>query len=136
MLEYHALSQLDMFRTVLGALGVPLPAEAKPHGVDYSPLLRGKNAAIPDALFGQYDLHNNGLAYLRMVRTRRYKYVKHFHARMMDELYDLEKDPGERRNLLRGRGRSRLDPNIISDLQERLAKWQVAINDPLLKDAY
>ncbi len=130
------VSNLDMFRTVLGALGIALPVDTQPRGVDFSPLLRGESIPERTALFGQYDLHNNGLAYLRMVRTGRYKYVKHFHARMMDEVYDLEKDPGEQTNLLRRRGKHRLPPEVYADLQRRLKKWQAAINDPLLQDAY
>ncbi len=130
------VSNLDMFRTVLGALGIPLPADIQPRGIDFSPLLRGESIPERTALFGQYDLHNNGLAYLRMVRTRRYKYVKHFHARMMDEVYDLEKDPGEQTNLLRRRGKHRLPPEVFADLERRLKQWQAAIKDPLLQDAY
>jgi len=66
----------------------------------------------------QYDLHNSGLAYMRMIRSNKYKYVRHFKANFMDELYDLEADPGEKRNLIRRRGSSQWAP-VVKRLGER-----------------
>ena len=132
----HPVSHLDMFRTVLGMTGVPVPAHANPRGMDLSPLLRGEMLPRREALFGQYDMHNNGLAYLRMVRTDRYKYIKHFHAHMMDELYDLRNDPDEGRNLIRGRSKQQEHQATISKLGRMLVEWMKSIDDPLLKDAY
>jgi len=48
---------------------------------------------------------------------------------MMDELYDLENDPGETRNLYR-------NPEfrqVREKLQGRLTQWQNAIQDPVFK---
>lgn len=86
----------------------------------------------------QYDLHNTDLAYLRMVRTRRWKYVRHFHANFMDELYDLEKDPGETRNLMTRKGprRGTISPEEFARLNEMLDSWIKSIEDPLLDDQY
>lgn len=128
----HPVSNLDIFRTVLGMLEVPLPEESGAGGIDFSPLLRGQRLPPRTAIFGQYDLHNNGLAYLRMIRGERWKYVRHWHANGMDELYDLVKDPGERRNLAR-RGDQRAR---IEDLNRRLVAWMQSIEDPLLRDRY
>ena len=93
----------------LGALDIPQPEKQVLHGIDYSPLLFGKPVKNREEIFGQYDLHNNGLAYLRMIRTAQFKYVKHYRAKYMDELYDLKSDPDETKNLLKRRS---------------LAKWQ------------
>jgi uncharacterized sulfatase len=130
------ISQLDMFRSVLGMLDVPMPANAKPRGIDFSPLLRGESVPKHEAFFGQYDLHNNGLAYLRMVRTERYKYVKHFHEQMMDELYDIQQDPDEHKNLIRGRAQQQEYEAVISELDAKLLDWMKSVNDPLLRDDY
>lgn len=130
----HPVSNLDMYRTVLGAVGIPISEDSKARGIDFSPLLRGETLPQREALFGQYDLHNNGLAYLRMVRTDRYKYVRHFHAYMQDEVYDLVEDPGETRNLA-GR-RPRIDKDVLAELQAKLHAWMVSIDDPLLRDPY
>ena len=37
------VTNVDTFATILGDAGVPLPADAKQHGVDFSPLLCAAN---------------------------------------------------------------------------------------------
>jgi arylsulfatase A-like enzyme len=129
------VSNVDIFRTVLGALNVPVPAGANAHGIDYSPLLRGQTIAPRNVIYGQYDLHNGALAYMRMIRTDRYKLVRFFHANNMDELYDLQADPDELQNLARGPRTAQFEP-VQKQLSDDLAKWMASINDPLLTDPY
>lgn len=130
------LSNVDFFRTFLGALGVPVPVGAKAHGMDFSPVLRGALMKIEaPVVYGQYDLHNSALAYMRMIRTDRYKLVRFFHANNMDELYDLQADPGENKNLLRG-GMTAETRAVEKDLRSRLDAWMKSIDDPLLRDPY
>lgn len=124
------VSQVDFYRTVLGALGVPVPLGAKARGTDFSPLLRGEAQPEREAIFGQYDLHNHGLAYMRMVRTQEFKLVRHFRAHFMDEMYDLTADPAERHNLLHRKGDP---PEEIEELRARLDDWMTAIDDPMLE---
>lgn len=123
------VSNVDTFATVLGILGVRPPARWQHEGQDVSPLLRGKTYKPGPALFGQYDLHNEGLAFLRMVRTDEWKLVRHFHSQLLDELYDLKADPGETRNLYREPAQAR----IRSNLERQLYRWQRQIRDPLLR---
>lgn len=128
------LTTLDMFRTMLGAADVDMPENVVVHGEDCSAVFKGESGPKRDEVFGMYDLHNGGLAYLRMIRTGRYKYIRHFRAKMMDELYDLEADPEEAQNLAR-----RANPNarkVLTDLETRLTAWQKSIDDPVLRDAY
>ncbi|QDT45376.1 Arylsulfatase [Gimesia alba] len=129
------VSNVDMFKFVLGALDVPVPENLTLHGIDYSPLLFGKPVKNRTALFGQYDLHNNGLAYLRMIRTPQFKFVKHYRAKRMDELYDLEADPGETKNLIRRRTNAKWQKTADS-LEQQLIDWQKSIKDPILEPAY
>ena len=129
------VSNLDLFRTLLGALGVPVPPDARARGADYSPLLRGQPIGRREVVFGQYDLHNGGLAYMRMIRTERYKLVRFFHANNLDELYDLERDPDEMTNLARGPRAAESEP-LQQPLRAELLKWMASIDDPLLKDTY
>ncbi|MGI8783769.1 MAG: sulfatase family protein [Acidobacteriota bacterium] len=127
----EVVSNIDTFASVLGMLGVPAPAGLLQRGADFSPLLRGQKVAWRQALFGQYDLHNSGLAYMRMVRTSEWKLVRHHFANLMDELYNLENDPGETRNLYNS-----AEARAIRDqLQLRLTEWQRSIDDPILKDS-
>jgi choline-sulfatase len=127
-----AVANIDMYRTVLGALRLPLPDGVTVHGIDYSPALRGDKSAPRDVLFGQYDLHNGGLAYMRMIRSDRYKYVRHFKANQMDELYDLRDDPDETKNLANA---PKLEP-VRNELSAKLRAWMDSIDDPLLKSTY
>jgi uncharacterized sulfatase len=125
------VSNLDTFASVLGMLGVPMPKDLKLQGADFSPLLRGQKVPWRSTLFGQYDLHNGGLAYMRMVRTPRWKLVRHLRANGLDELYDLEADAGEMRNLFQA-AKAR---KVRHELCERLVEWMKSIGDPLLADA-
>jgi len=125
-------TNLDLFRTMASVANLTVPEEAHIRGEDCSAVFRGEPGPARDTVFGMYDLHNGGLAYLRMIRTERYKYVRHFRARMMDELYDLRADPEETRNLLNRQGQTRVQE--LPSLKSQLHDWQLSIGDPLLKD--
>jgi uncharacterized sulfatase len=122
------VSNIDFFASILGMTGVAVPADSKQHGVDFSPLLRGQSIPPRDALFGQYDLHNGGFASMRMIRTSRYKLVRHQLTNGLNELYDLQRDPGETKNLYN----SPEAKSARDDLQKQLTAWQQSINDPTL----
>jgi uncharacterized sulfatase len=125
------VSNIDTFASVLGMLQIPIPAGVKQEGLDFTPLLRGQKVVWRDAIFGQYDLHNSGLAYMRMIRTNEWKLVRHHHVNYLDELYHLADDPGETRNLYRdAKHRQARDR-----LQDRLTVWQKGIDDSLVRDA-
>lgn len=125
----EVVSNLDTFATVIGMLGLPVPAEVKQEGADFSPFLRGqKVAGWRDTLYGQYDLHNGGLAFMRMIRTSDWKLVRHHLANQLDELYDLRADPGETQNLYA----NPTQRDVRERLQQRLTTWQQSIGDPLL----
>ncbi|HEY2931440.1 MAG TPA: sulfatase-like hydrolase/transferase [Acidobacteriota bacterium] len=121
---------LDTFASVLGMLGIPLPNGTRQHGLDFSTILRSPVVAHwRDTLFGQYDLHNDGLAFMRMIRTSQWKLVRHHFANSLDELYNLEADPGETKNLYRDENYQK----VRDSLQTRLSDWQKSIHDPLLQ---
>jgi uncharacterized sulfatase len=124
------VSNIDTFPSVLGMLKVPPPEKYKQDGKDFSPLLRGEKVAWRDAVFGQYDLHNAGLAYMRSIHTPRWNLVRHHYASGLDELYDLENDPDELVNLYNNPKNAK----TRDDLQRQLLEWQRSIDDPLLRD--
>ena len=133
------VSMIDTFASVLGMLGVGLPRGTKQDGMDYSRLLKGETSGWRDAMLGQYDLHNDGaLAFMRMIRTPQWKLVRHHFANFA-ELYDLENDPGETRNLYYGLMSGYLDPaheKVRDELELRLTEWQRSIDDPILRAAF
>jgi choline-sulfatase len=125
------VSNLDILPTVLTMCGVPAPASAKIRGKDFSGFMNGSTPTKwSDDLFGAYDLHNGGLAYMRMVRTPEWKLVKHLRANGMDELYDLKNDPGEIRNLYNV-AKSKAPK---AQLETKLRQWMASMDDPLLAE--
>ena len=122
---HQVVSNVDTFASVLGMLGVSMPKGYKQEGLDFSPLLRGENVPWRKELFAQYNLHNNGLAFMRMIRTDEWKLVRHYVASGMSELYDLKNDPDETRNLYNAPPRRA----IRDELQKRLTAWERSIND-------
>jgi len=126
----HHVSNVDTFASVLGMLNVAPPSDYKQHGRDFSPLLRGETISDwPDEVFAQYDLHNSGLAFMRMIRTDEWKLVRHHMSKGANELYNLKNDPGETRN----RYHDKKVADTRDALQARLTKWQESIDDPVLK---
>jgi uncharacterized sulfatase len=124
------VSNIDTLPTILGMLGIPMPAGIRQNGLDFSPLLRGEGADSRDAIYGQYDLHNGGPAYMRMIRTDNWKLVRYYRSNMQDELFDLRADPEELKNLTN-------DPEtaaVRAELTKRLETWMREIDDPLFRD--
>ncbi len=91
---------IDIAPTLLQAAGAPVPASVQ--GASLLPILRGESPPWRQAMLYEYFWE---AAYPQTptvfgVRTERYKYM-HYHGVFdLDELYDLEKDPGEMRNLI------------------------------------
>ena len=123
------VSNVDIFPTVLKLLGIPAPSRVQQEGRDFSPLLRGEKIPWREEIFGQYDVHNSGLAFMRMIRTDRWKLVRYHMSNYLDRLYDLKHDPGEMRNLYRDPGHQ----EVRQDLTGRLQSWQRSIDDPVLR---
>jgi Arylsulfatase A and related enzymes len=103
-----------------------LPSQLHFEGQSLLPLLRGEKVAWRDAAFLLYDMHHGAVAHMRMVRTKRWKLVLHFEKGGQHELYDLQNDPEEERNLYG-------DPSVKSvqdELTEMLREWQKKVGDP------
>ena len=48
------VSNVDLFPSILGMLGIPMPTGLLQDGMDFSPILQGHKVAWRDAVFGQY----------------------------------------------------------------------------------
>jgi uncharacterized sulfatase len=130
MVVEDVVSNVDTFASVLGMLGLAMPDGLNQNGANFSPALRGRAMPRRDALYGQYDLHNGGLAYMRMIRTDHWKLIRFYRSNDQDELYDLRTDPGELTNRYK-------DPAVAGEreaLQARLTDWMRSLDDPLLSD--
>ena len=111
-------------------LKVDSPGGYKQEGKDFSPLLRGETTAWRDAVFAQYDPHVGLKGNMRSIRTERWHLVRQYLKNgQPDELFDLQNDPEELRNLYD-------DPaqrELRDQLQTRLTAWMVSVDDPILR---
>ncbi len=113
-------SLLDIVPTFLGLAGAS-PEWARFDGHDLGPVLRAEERSVRDAVLFTYDDHQAGTALqeaagqpnrIRCVRDARWKYAVYLdparRAAPEYEMYDLDSDPDETRNLLdKSTGRAR-----------------------------
>ena len=114
----------DVYPTLLSLAGVPLPDPSVLHGVDLSRDLQGGPATV----CGSVGRPPNQI---HSARTLRWAYTLHPRG-AYEELYDLQADPGERRNLAGGAapgGASAAPGAVIEDLRARLGAWLSARGD-------
>ena len=116
------VSQTDVYPTILDLAGADFDTE-QIHGRSLTPLLEGRNGDWRDMVVTEFNGVDNAMATMRTLRWDHYKYG--FNAANMDELYDLNEDPHETRNLIR-------DPayrEVAYEAQERLRDWIQSTGD-------
>ena len=148
------LSGVDLLPTLLEAAGATPPEDVA--GRSFWGLLRGAGGGGRERIFAEKTWHD---AYdpMRAVRTARWKYIRNFapgpelvlpadiaaapsasapevraalgRPRAAEELYDLEADPCERRNL----AGAAASAEIQRDLAAALEAWMRETDDPLLR---
>lgn len=108
---------MDLFPTLCEHLGLPLPPSVQ--GSSYAGLLDGRASAHREALFYAYT---DGQ---KAVRNRRYKLVDYSVAgqRRRTQLFDLQEDPDETRDLAENAGHAA----ILAQMREELKRWPVAV---------
>ncbi|MCD6506801.1 sulfatase-like hydrolase/transferase [Candidatus Poribacteria bacterium] len=124
------VSSIDFFPTFLDVLkeaGCEVPEGIKLEGMSMLPLLGGEHVRWRNEICMLYDMHHGAEAHMRMIRTDRWKLVLHYEEGGENELYDLESDPGEERNLY---GKESV-AKIQKELAERLAGWRHEVDDPI-----
>ncbi len=108
------VSNYDFMPTVLNYLDLSekLPAYPASPGRDYTALLKGQASENwDDTVFYEYES-------LRCIRTRSWKYIERYESGY-DELYNLETDPDEVKNLID----DPLAANKRAELQDRLDRF-------------
>lgn len=104
----QVVANIDVAPTLLAAAGLASPKSME--GRSMLPLLRGEPTDWRKALLYEYYWERNfpHTPTVHALREDRYKYI-HFHGLWdLDELYDLQTDPGESRNLLAAPGHEEL----------------------------
>lgn len=146
------VSVIDIFPTICELLEIEKPAWLD--GTSVMPLIREEKQEIRDEVFSQVNYH---CAYepTRAVRTKRYKYIRHFDDRQTpvfsncddgpskqylldhewkdiqvheEELYDLIFDPNERDNLVS----NPLKKETLNKMRTRLDQIMKNTGDPLI----
>lgn len=121
----HPVSALDLFPTSMAAVGIASSPGQPLDGVDLLPHLTGARSYPPhDTLYWRVT---GGQGYA--VRHGRYKLVKR-DATGATELFDLDSDPNERRDLAPQR------PDVVAELQRLYARWDSQLIPPRWKDAH
>jgi len=117
-------NEIDIAQTIREAAGTD--PQKTFVGQDLVALSRDQEPEPRQDIFAQYFGTESGLFTSRMVRDSRYKYV--YNPSDIDELYDLESDPGEITNRID-------DAELAAELarlRQRLINWMDQTGDKLL----
>jgi arylsulfatase A-like enzyme len=105
---------IDIFPTILDLCGVNPPENVKIDGISLYPLLTGETDTLPErTIFIDADREAvpQMYPYCSVVRDEKYTLVSGC------ELYDLENDPGQIRNI------AAEHPEIVDDMREKYEAW-------------
>ena len=124
------MTNLHWSPTLLKMASVTEPRDLVIHGRSIVPLLQGKKVAWDDDLFAEYSMHHGARTQMRAYRTPQWKLMVDLINPGLEELYHLQGDPAETRNLIASD-----DPEIRlvrERLRIRLHETMRRLNDPAL----
>jgi N-acetylglucosamine-6-sulfatase len=107
---------LDIAPTILDIADTRSPVPV--HGKSLLPVLENKDEFLRDAFLTEYFLEKitPQHASWQAVRTKKWKYIHFFKLDGMDELYDLENDPYEMKNLVS----SLAHQNVLEEMKRKM----------------
>ncbi len=83
----------DLFPTLCELTGTPTPGTVE--GLSLAPVIRGQKAKVRESMFSAYR------TFQRAVKDERYKLIRYYvNGKKTTQLFDLKRDPMERRNLV------------------------------------
>ena len=83
------------------------------------------------AMAGEYSMHHGATTHMRMWRTPKWKLIRDFRDGGRDELYNLQNDPGERKNLIHDQ--SQEVRRVVEELHAKIVARMRQIRDPALE---
>jgi arylsulfatase A-like enzyme len=128
------VSSVDLAPTVLELAGLPIDSTIQ--GLSMVPLLTGGTAPERSLLI-ESDAYENPFPHLvdmdyRAIRTARYKYIHWIKHPAEAELYDLQTDPLERRNLVDDPGLRAVRDSLRAELG-RLVAEAIGLGAPIYR---
>jgi arylsulfatase A-like enzyme len=118
------VSLVDIAPTIADLCGTRMPSRVD--GISLVPLLRGDRPDDwRDDIYAEFHGYESALCSIRMVRTTKWKYV--YNPCSIDELYDLESDPGELHNLAPRLGYK----HVLRRMKARLMAWLAETGDTI-----
>jgi len=96
--KQHLVSGLDILPTLCDYAGLAIPESFE--GLSLRPLIENKDATLQEPWRDHLVLEINDRTEVRMVRTHRYKYIVYAKGDTPEQLFDLDQDPYETRNLI------------------------------------
>jgi len=114
---------IDVAPTMIELAGGKIPGEMQ--GTSLVPLLKNKKTGWRKSFLYEYfqESYAPGFVTVVGVRNKRYKYIESPNVMNdINELYDLEKDPGEMDNLINSPGHQSIKGEMIKELQKLKAK--------------
>jgi arylsulfatase A-like enzyme len=106
---------MDLTTTALAACRVSPPKDRVLDGIDLVPILSGKSPTMERTFYWRIDRADRKQ---KAVRKGQWKYVR---DGSIELLFDLEKDPGERKSL------AYQQPEKLAELKRSLAEWETAM---------
>jgi len=121
------VQHVDLAPTILDLVKAPVPGQLR--GRSLKPLLDGTDElgdtiVYSEALYGHYRF---GLSELASVTDGHYRYIK----APREELYDLERDPHERLNLIDERATAAARQSLRSTLDQLVAHTETQAPEPI-----
>ena len=122
------VQNLDFAETILEMAGLPIPTDMQ--GKSLVPLLKGKQKGnVHDALYYHfYENQEHKVAKHIGVRTDRYKLI-YFYEKNEWEMYDLQNDKNEMRNIYNDPSYSKLQKMMKEKLDEMKRQYQDPIGN-------
>ncbi|MEK7406112.1 MAG: sulfatase [Acidobacteriota bacterium] len=124
------VSNVDLLPTILDFCGLKAPRPVQ--GRSWRPQVDGRARSQPSREAFLYEMFGGGAdpahPTVKALRTSRYKLILNLHPRDIDELYDLQNDPREMKNLAREKGQREL----IAQLTRQMLALMRELEDPAI----